>query len=390
MLRLARRGLDAGRRSTTSSPSPSAEDLRAARAEVDATEVHDEVVGYVVAIVRRTRELPSVTLGASPRAAVHLLGAAKAAARLAGRAYVTPDDVARMAAPVLRHRLVLTPEAELERATPDGRHPRRARGRPGAPMTRGEVGTCSHDGSDRTRPIAATRPTRAARWHPHSLTSGFPLSPAPRAVAALAVLARRALLIPIGRSRSLRWRSSRRSRSTRGRAPARRSRRDKRPRCCSRGIPAPLTITRHRPRAAASASSARRRCPTRACARRAADDAITALRRGRHTLPAVALAPPARSGSPAGTTRPRETAELRVFPDLHDRAPARARRRPRPLPRPGRRRARPARPRHRVRADPRLPARRRHPPGQLARDRAARAADEQPVPARAGPRPACC
>ena len=56
----------------------------------------------------------------SPRAAVHLLGAAKAAARLAGRAYVTPDDVARMAAPVLRHRLVLTPEAELERATPTG------------------------------------------------------------------------------------------------------------------------------------------------------------------------------------------------------------------------------------------------------------------------------
>ena len=51
----------------------------------------------------------------SPRAAVHLLGAARAAARLAGRDYVTPDDVSRMAAPVLRHRLVLTPEAELER-----------------------------------------------------------------------------------------------------------------------------------------------------------------------------------------------------------------------------------------------------------------------------------
>ena len=50
---------------------------------------------------------------------MHLLGAAKAAARLAGREYVTPDDVARMAVPVLRHRLVLTPEAELERFTPD-------------------------------------------------------------------------------------------------------------------------------------------------------------------------------------------------------------------------------------------------------------------------------
>jgi MoxR-like ATPase len=93
--------------------------LPAARAEVAATEVEASVLGYVVAVVRRTRELPSVSLGASPRAAVHLLGAAKAAARLAGRGYVTPDDVSRMAIPVLRHRLVLTPEAELERFTPD-------------------------------------------------------------------------------------------------------------------------------------------------------------------------------------------------------------------------------------------------------------------------------
>jgi len=119
MLHLARRGLAPAALDDVVAVA-SAEDLRAARAEVDATEITEEVVGYVVAIVRRTRELPSVALGASPRAAVHLLGAAKAAARLAGRAYVTPDDVSRMAAPVLRHRLVLTPEAELERATPAG------------------------------------------------------------------------------------------------------------------------------------------------------------------------------------------------------------------------------------------------------------------------------
>jgi MoxR-like ATPase len=119
MLRLARRGLTPVGLDDVR-PVVSGEDLRAARDEVDATEVRDEVVDYVVAVVRRTRSLPSVTLGASPRAAVHLLGAAKAAARLAGRSYVTPDDVARMAAPVLRHRLVLTPEAELERATPGG------------------------------------------------------------------------------------------------------------------------------------------------------------------------------------------------------------------------------------------------------------------------------
>jgi MoxR-like ATPase len=118
MLRLARRGLTPVALEEVR-PVASAEDLRAARAEVDATVVSDEVVGYVVELVRRTRDLPAVALGGSPRAAVHLLGAAKAAARLAGRAYVTPDDVARMAPPVLRHRLVLTPEAELERATPD-------------------------------------------------------------------------------------------------------------------------------------------------------------------------------------------------------------------------------------------------------------------------------
>ena len=96
-----------------------AADLAAAQAEVDATAVADEVSAYVVAVVRRTRELPSVALGASPRAAVHLLAAARAAARLRGRGFVTPDDVAAMAPPVLRHRLILRPEAELERYRPD-------------------------------------------------------------------------------------------------------------------------------------------------------------------------------------------------------------------------------------------------------------------------------
>ncbi len=95
------------------------DDLRAARELVDATSASEEVRAYVVALVRQTRQLPSVTLGASPRAAVHLLGAGRAAARLAGRDFVTPDDIAGMAAPVLRHRLILTPEAELERYGPD-------------------------------------------------------------------------------------------------------------------------------------------------------------------------------------------------------------------------------------------------------------------------------
>jgi MoxR-like ATPase len=95
------------------------EELQEAQRDVDATGVSDEVVDYVAAIVRRSRELPSVEVGASPRAGVHLLAAAKARARLAERGYVTPDDVAEAAPSVLRHRLVLRPEAELERFSAD-------------------------------------------------------------------------------------------------------------------------------------------------------------------------------------------------------------------------------------------------------------------------------
>ncbi len=96
-----------------------ADDVMAARAEVDATAVTEEVAGYVTSLIRQTRALPSVAVGASPRAGVHLLVAAKASARLWGRHFVIPDDVIRVAPGVLRHRLVLRPEAELDRLTPD-------------------------------------------------------------------------------------------------------------------------------------------------------------------------------------------------------------------------------------------------------------------------------
>jgi MoxR-like ATPase len=94
------------------------EELRAAQAEVDAVTVSDEVLDYAAAIVRQTRELPSVEVGASPRAGVHLLAAARAAAWLERREFVTPDDVAGAAPVVLPHRIVLRPEAELERFRP--------------------------------------------------------------------------------------------------------------------------------------------------------------------------------------------------------------------------------------------------------------------------------
>jgi MoxR-like ATPase len=93
--------------------------LLAARAEVDAVTVSDAVIAYVAAVVRRSRELPSVILGASPRAGVHLLAVAKAWACLNGRTYVVPDDVASLVTPVLHHRLILSPEAELDRFTPE-------------------------------------------------------------------------------------------------------------------------------------------------------------------------------------------------------------------------------------------------------------------------------
>src|SRR5437588_1710769 len=90
------------------------EALRQVRYEVDSTGVSDEVVDYVTAIVRATRDLPAVELGASPRAGVHMLAASRAHARLDARGFVTPDDVAAVAHDVLRHRLILRPEAELE------------------------------------------------------------------------------------------------------------------------------------------------------------------------------------------------------------------------------------------------------------------------------------
>jgi MoxR-like ATPase len=118
MLRLAHRGvapatLEDVQQVTT------IDELREIRALVDATTVSEDVIAYVVALVRRTRELPSVALGASPRAAVHLLAAAKATARLTGRAFVVPDDVVAAAPAVLRHRVQLRPEAELERYSAD-------------------------------------------------------------------------------------------------------------------------------------------------------------------------------------------------------------------------------------------------------------------------------
>jgi MoxR-like ATPase len=77
------------------------------------------VLAYIVAIVRATRESPSLGLGVSPRGATALLHGAKAWAWLAGRDYVTPDEVKAVVKPALRHRVQLRPELELEGVTGD-------------------------------------------------------------------------------------------------------------------------------------------------------------------------------------------------------------------------------------------------------------------------------
>jgi len=74
---------------------------------------------YVVEIVRRSRTHPNILYGASPRASVALLLCSKALAAIRGRDFVTPDDIRDIAPPVLRHRLALRAEAELDGATSD-------------------------------------------------------------------------------------------------------------------------------------------------------------------------------------------------------------------------------------------------------------------------------
>jgi MoxR-like ATPase len=81
--------------------------------------VHDEIVGYITDVVGRTRNHSSIYLGASPRASIGLLMTARARAASEGRDFVTPDDVKTFAPAVLRHRLLLHPDAELEGTTAD-------------------------------------------------------------------------------------------------------------------------------------------------------------------------------------------------------------------------------------------------------------------------------
>jgi MoxR-like ATPase len=95
-------------------PQVDAASLAEALGTVTTVKLVDEVVGYVAALVRATRESPELEVGASPRAGAMLARAARARAALEGRSYVIPDDVKALAIPALRHRVVLSPAAQID------------------------------------------------------------------------------------------------------------------------------------------------------------------------------------------------------------------------------------------------------------------------------------
>ncbi|MEE1946116.1 MoxR family ATPase [Pedobacter sp. KR3-3] len=96
----------------------SVEQIRALRATIKALVVEPKLLAFVAQITHETRNNKSLYLGASPRASLAMVNGAKALAAMAGRDFVTPDDIVRVAVPVLAHRVMLSPEKEMEGLTP--------------------------------------------------------------------------------------------------------------------------------------------------------------------------------------------------------------------------------------------------------------------------------
>ncbi|HEY9712032.1 MAG TPA: MoxR family ATPase, partial [Chroococcales cyanobacterium] len=94
-----------------------APEILSCRAELDKVKVDGSILMYLVELVQKSRTLSDLQLGASPRAALNWLSAAKAHAAIDGKDFVTPDNIKFVAEPVLRHRLILTPESELDGVT---------------------------------------------------------------------------------------------------------------------------------------------------------------------------------------------------------------------------------------------------------------------------------
>jgi MoxR-like ATPase len=121
LLQMYHQGFDAAKLADTNlHPVVGALDFAEARKEINAVTVEDGLFNYIVSVVETTRRMGAVHYGASPRGSVALLLASKTYAAMAGRDFVIPDDVRFLAAPVLRHRIILKPEAEIEGVTSDG------------------------------------------------------------------------------------------------------------------------------------------------------------------------------------------------------------------------------------------------------------------------------
>lgn len=97
----------------------SAKDLVTHKETINKVHVEADLMKYIVEIVQRTRNSSSISVGASPRASVFVMRAAQAWAAIKGRDFITPEDVKAIIKPVLRHRIILTPEKEMEGVSPD-------------------------------------------------------------------------------------------------------------------------------------------------------------------------------------------------------------------------------------------------------------------------------
>ena len=95
------------------------DDLKKFRGQVQEILIEDKIFNYIAQVVNKTRNHPHLYLGGSPRASLAIMNASKAFAAINGRDFVTPDDVKRSLAPVLRHRIILSPEREMEGMTPE-------------------------------------------------------------------------------------------------------------------------------------------------------------------------------------------------------------------------------------------------------------------------------
>ncbi|WPU99442.1 MoxR family ATPase [Mucilaginibacter sp. cycad4] len=100
-------------------PQLSAADINQLRNQVRALHVEDKILEFTAKIIHETRNSKSLQLGGSPRASLAIVNGAKALAATRGRDFVTPDDIIYVATPVLRHRIMLTPDKEMEGVTPD-------------------------------------------------------------------------------------------------------------------------------------------------------------------------------------------------------------------------------------------------------------------------------